>query len=140
MKKEIQFQKDSYPIAVLLNIVPLLGTIKGILENLKNPLGLEFFILLILFYILLSNIIRLTKPKISIYVFGNRIEYFNMFGFKNSIKDEKSINIQDLRVIQTDIIKPSGAKRFITEVKALFNLKHGGQLKYKERKLFEGMK
>jgi hypothetical protein len=63
-----------------------------------------------------------------------------MFGFKLTISDDKEINTQELRVVHSDITKPTGAKKFILEVKALFNLKHGGQLKYKEKKLSDGMR
>lgn len=140
MRKKVKYQTASYPIATLLNIVPLLGSIRGILSYIKKPYNHEILVLLLIFYILIANIIRLSRSSRSIYVSDKKVEYHNMFGLKKSIKSDESIDPQEIRVVHSNLVKATGAKRIINEAKALFNLNHGGVLKYKDKKIFNGMK
>lgn len=133
---------QNYTIATLLNIIPLLGTINGIVIFVgDNKFDFELGIFFILGYILTANIIRLSRGYRTINISDNKIEYYNMFGLKRTIANS-NIDLKKINVVRNFIgeSKTFGPSRLFIQFKALFNLKHGGELRYKGKLIYRGLR
>jgi hypothetical protein len=140
MVKKLKYRMQSYPIANLSTIMPLLGVINGILfSDFETIFDFEFILGCMLLYLLMANAIRLSRIYRHIYVFDNKIEYYNMFGLKKRIVDSK-IDLSKLVVIHDLNFETNKPKNFATDFKALFNFRHGGELRYKNNLIYRGLK
>jgi len=143
--KVLSYKKDSYPIAIFINIIPLLGAYKGVLDNLL-VLNIDgaFVAYLAISYVLTANIVRLTKSKFIIYITKSGIVHRSMFGWKRIIQVDNP-DVQKISLVR-NINSHSDTKNSITPqkvilaIKALFNLEHGYSLMYDGRLIATGLK
>jgi hypothetical protein len=142
MKKKLKFRMRNYSIASLINIIPFLGSINGLIILIgKGEINFKFGILCLLVYFLGANIVRLSRPYRTVYISDNKIEYYNMFGLKRTILDS-NIDLNKLNVINHFIEKQkiNTPNSLFVHFRALFNLKHGNELRYKNKLIYRGLR
>lgn len=144
---QLEYKNEINPIAILLNTCCLIGAVNGfIIEIQAKEMG-GFLLLFILTFLLTANLIRLTKKKIKIELYGRYFVFKSMFGWNKVISFEdpteeffyiKEENRNPLNKTQLDSINYF-KNHFFDGIKALFNLKRNSNLYYKDRLIYKGV-
>lgn len=142
---QIEFKNDINPIAIFINIIPLMGAISGLLESVQFRLVDEKMFLYTIFTFLLSiNFIRLVRKKVIIELHDSNIAFRSMFGWKKVIKIDNPL--KDFLIVKTEKveflykIENDFIGLFKDGIKAFFNLKRRNNLYYKNRLIYKGIR
>lgn len=126
--------------AAFINLLVLIGLTNIFIETfIISNFNLGSLIIVFVIYILLCNLIRLIRIRKRLYIFGNKLVFRNMFGFKKSIMFDSNIDITNLKLERQNNLS-NKSKLFIARaILACININYGCVLICRNRKILSGV-